>query len=57
MRFLYFIFIAHQPFLFAVSTLLELSTSLLAAQPPLHLGMLSTFSLFHYLFHDKSLFV
>ena len=57
MEFLYFTLIAHQPFLFAVSTLLELPTSAIVVWPPLHLDMLSAFSLFHYLFHDKSLFV
>ena len=29
----------------------------LATRPPLHLGMPNAFSLFHYLFHNKSLFV
>ena len=57
MRFLYFTPIAHRPFLSTMSTLLELPTSPLATRPPLHLGMPSAFSLFHCLFHNKSLFV
>ena len=54
-EFLYFTLIAYQPFLFAMSTLLELPTSAIVVRPPLLIDMLSAFSLFHYLFHNKSL--
>ena len=53
--FLYFTPIAHQPFLFAMSALSELPTSSIVVRPPLHLDLTSAFSLFYYLFHDKSL--
>ena len=56
-EFLYFTLIAYQPFLFAMSTLLELPTSAIVVRPPLLIDMLSAFSLFHYLFHNESLFV
>ena len=55
MGFLYFTLIAYQLFLSAMSTLSKLPISPLATWPPLHLGMPSAFSLFHYLFHDKFL--
>ena len=55
MGFLYFTLIAYQLFLSAMSTLSKLPLSPLATWPPLHLGMPSAFSLFHYLFHDKFL--
>ena len=57
MEFLSFTHIAHQLFLSAVNTSSRLPTNLLVVWPPLHLGMPNTFSLFHYSFHDKSLFV
>ena len=57
MGFLSFTPIAHQLFLSAVNTSSRLPTNLLVVWPPLHLGMPNTFSLFHYSFHDKSLFV
>ena len=57
MRFLFFTPIAHQLLLSVMNNSSKLPTNLLAARPPLHLGMPSTFSLFHYPFHDKFQFV
>ena len=48
MRFLYFTIVAHQPFLFVVSTSSELPITLLVIRSPLHLSMPNAFSFFHY---------
>jgi len=44
---------AHQPFLSAVNSSLELSTNPLVARLLLHLHMPNTFSLFHHLIPQK----
>ena len=56
-RFLFFTSMAHQPFLSVVHPFSRLPTTPLVVRPPLHLGMPSTFSLFHYPFHNRSQFV
>ena len=56
-KFLFLTSMAHQPFLSVVNTFSRLPTTPLVVWPPLHLGMPSTFSLFHYPFHNKSQFV